>query len=101
MKRYVSSVEILFSSGHTPSIQKTAWSRTETSFTECALRPRKRMADLVAWAQSAKQRLKKYQKDRGITDRNRPRAGRIRGLVPDERGAGRELSPMADQVPPV
>ena len=52
-------------------------------------------------AQSAKQRLKKYQKDRGITDRNRPRAGRIRGLVPDERGAGRELSPMADQVPPV
>jgi len=59
------------------------------------------MADLKAWAQAARHRLEKYQKDRGMTANDRPRTVGMRGVVREDRGAGRELAPMADQVPPV
>jgi len=59
------------------------------------------MADLEAWQKSAKARLERYQKDRGSTTHETYRAPRLRGGVHYERGAGKELAPIANRVPPL
>jgi hypothetical protein len=59
------------------------------------------MVDLVAWAQSAEVRLRKYQEDRGQTATDRPRLRSSSDAMREVRNAGAELRAIADQVPPV
>jgi hypothetical protein len=64
-------------------------------------RRQRQMADIETWVAAAKDRLRKYEKERGVSGIRQP-VNRGQGVViANERGAGRELGTMANKVPPV
>ena len=58
------------------------------------------MPNLTEWAQSAKDRMDQYRRDRGESN-TRASVSLPRGGAFDHQGAGKELVRIADTVPPL
>lgn len=59
------------------------------------------MVDLTAWAKNATERLARYRKDRGESGEPARRGWSGSSRFDVKAGAGRELAPIADRLPPV